>query len=136
MATTHLVSSHSDTGEGGGLPHVLSPPQSLVGNVTVAAGGAGGGLPLQLTTITVAVPAQMSPNSANAVLNVPGSMSSVQLSIAGDDGDGVGHGEDEIGADDLDLGLHHQGEYKWKYEQPRADKISASLVRYLFANLF
>ena len=125
MATTHLVSSHSDTGEGGGLSHVLSSPQT---HVTVAAGGAGGGLPLQLTTITVAVPSQMSPNSANAVLNVPGGMSNVQLSVVGDDGEG--HGEDEVGADDLGLTLNHQGEqYKWKYDQLRVDKIGASLVR-------
>ena len=71
---------------------------------------AAGGLPLQLTTITVAVPAPLSPGSA-AVLSVPGMAMSQgsPLTLPGGQQDG--------------------GSFKWKYEQTRADKLGSTLVR-------
>ena len=77
----------------------------------------GGSLPLQLTTITVAVPAPLSPNSA-AVLSVPG------MNIGGS-------------ALSSPLGQQQQdyGAFKWKYEQTRTDKLGSTLVRSKHSNL-
>ena len=134
--TTHLVSSsHSDVGVGQTHAQVslspLPPPNHVglggnTGQTTVTVTG-GNGLPLQLTTITVAVPAQMSPNSA-AVLSVPNNvLSVVQQSAGGDNGEIDSETAEELGLTAVQSG----DQFKWKYEQARVDKIGTSLVRFI-----
>ena len=72
----------------------------------------GEGLPLQLTTITVAVPTPLSPNSA-AVLSVPGM--------------GIG-GQGTALSPSMVNQQQDYGAFKWKYEQTRTDKLNSTLV--------
>ena len=71
-----------------------------------AGAGAGAGLPLQLTTITVAVPGSpLSPGGAmlgSLGHHLPGHSAEAAPAPA-----------------------------KWKYEQPKADKVGTTLVRFL-----
>eukprot|EP00092_Neocalanus_flemingeri_P067786 GFUD01082779.1.p1 GENE.GFUD01082779.1~~GFUD01082779.1.p1 ORF type:complete len:651 (-),score=146.31 GFUD01082779.1:439-2391(-) len=70
----------------------------------------GDGLPLQLTTITVAVPSPLSPNTTS-MLNAPG------VSISS-----MGQGTP------LTLPVSQQDcAFKWKYEQPKPDKVGTTL---------
>jgi len=72
----------------------------------------GDGLPLQLTTITVAVPSPLSPNTTS-MLNAPG------VSISGGNMGQV---------TPLTLPVSQQDcAFKWKYEQPKPDKIGTTL---------
>ena len=73
----------------------------------------GEGLPLQLTTITVAVPTPLSPNSA-AVLSVPG------MGIGGQQGTAL--------SPSMVNQQQDYGAFKWKYEQTRTDKLNSTLV--------
>ena len=74
----------------------------------------GDGLPLQLTTITVAVPSPLSPNTTS-MLNGPG------VSISGGTMGQV---------TPLTLPASQQDcAFKWKYEQPKPDKVGTTLVR-------
>merc|ERR1712069_14962 len=70
-----------------------------------AGAGAGAGLPLQLTTITVAVPG--SPLSPGGAM-----LGSLGHQLAG-------HSAEAGPAPN-----------KWKYEQPKADKVGTTLVRF------
>jgi len=72
----------------------------------------GDGLPLQLTTITVAVPSPLSPNTTS-MLNGPG------VSISGGTMGQV---------TPLTLPVSQQDcAFKWKYEQPKPDKVGTTL---------
>jgi len=72
----------------------------------------GEGLPLQLTTITVAVPSPLSPNTTS-MLNAPG------VSISG-----ANMGQ----VTPLTLPASQQDcAFKWKYEQPKPDKVGTTL---------
>jgi len=72
----------------------------------------GEGLPLQLTTITVAVPSPLSPNTTS-MLNAPG------VSISGGNMGQV---------TPLTLPVSQQDcAFKWKYEQPKPDKVGSTL---------
>ena len=66
-----------------------------------------GGLPLQLTTITVAVPASLDNN------------------LLGGMGGGGSNLLSPVSQQDVDS-------FKWKYEQTRTEKISSTLVREIF----
>ena len=81
----------------------------------------GDGLPLQLTTITVAVPSPLSPNTTS-MLNAPG------VSISGGNMGQV---------TPLTLPVSQQDcAFKWKYEQSKPDKIGTTLVRKLPSSSF
>ena len=71
-------------------------------------------MPLQLTTITVAVPSPLSPNSA-AVLNVSG------MNMVGQGG--------HVTPLTLPVTQQECGTFKWKYEQTRTEKLNSTLVR-------
>ncbi|XP_023329947.1 nuclear factor 1 C-type isoform X5 [Eurytemora carolleeae] len=69
-------------------------------------------MPLQLTTITVAVPSPLSPNSA-AVLNVSG------MNMVGQGG--------HVTPLTLPVTQQECGTFKWKYEQTRTEKLNSTL---------
>ena len=74
----------------------------------------GDGLPLQLTTITVAVPSPLSPNT-----------SSILNGQAGISGTALG----QVTPLTLPVSAQQDCSFKWKYEQAKPDKVGTTLVR-------